>query len=155
MYLSRHFNIKFVCLATDTPKRSLIQKKKHTQCMQLNACMHYYNCTDFWSTFDEFWLLNEHHTICFLSRISDNCIIRNKHKRFEKNLHSSATRISRKPPEAIGSQVKYIYCIHHQTFFRFHIYSVHISKYSYNLPSFLNNAPSSYIYIKGSKISKF
>ena len=109
MYLSRHFNIKFVCLATDTPKRSLIQKKKHTQCMQLNACMHYYNCTDFWSTFDEFWLLNEHHTICFLSRISDNCIIRNKHKRFEKNLHSSATRISRKPPEAIGSQVKYIY----------------------------------------------
>ena len=93
------------CVWLLIPRNVASFRKRNT----LNACMRYYNCTDFWSTFDEFWLLNEHHTICFLSHISDDCIIRNKHKRFEKNLHSSATRISRKPPEAIGSQVKYIY----------------------------------------------
>ena len=37
-----------------------------------------YHYMDFWSTFDKLWLLNEHRTI------SNNCIIRNNHKKFEK-----------------------------------------------------------------------
>ena len=77
-----------MCLATDTPKRSGTKKKKNA----LNG----YHCTDFWRTFDELWLLNEYRTRCFLLHISNNCIIRNNHKKFEKNLTSSV--MSRESP---------------------------------------------------------
>ena len=38
----------------------------------------------FWHAFDEVWLLNEYHIICFLLHILNNCVIvRNNHKKFE------------------------------------------------------------------------
>ena len=46
----RLFNFKSMCLATDIPKLSAIQKKKKNA---LNG----YHGTDFWCTFDELWFL--------------------------------------------------------------------------------------------------
>ena len=40
--------------------------------------------TTTWRTVDELQLLTEHRTIYFLSYISNNCIIRNNHKKIEK-----------------------------------------------------------------------
>jgi len=54
-----------MCLATDIPKRSGIKKKQKNK-----KTIYGYHCTDFWRTFDELWLLNEHRIICFLSHIS-------------------------------------------------------------------------------------
>ena len=65
-----------MCLVTDTPKRSDIQKKKNT----LNG----YHYTNLWRNFDELWLLNEYGTIHFLSHIFNNCIIRNNQKKMWK-----------------------------------------------------------------------
>ena len=80
MHLLRIFKINSMCLVTDTQKPSGIQKKKNA----LNG----YHCTDFWRTFDELTLKWAWY-ICLLSYISKTCIIRNNHKKFEKNLTSS------------------------------------------------------------------
>ena len=70
--------INSLCLATDIPKHSGIQKKKNT----LNG----YHCTDFWCTFDELWLLNEHCTIFFISHISSNALLGTTTKNLKKIL---------------------------------------------------------------------
>ena len=86
-----------MCLTTDTPKCSSIEKKQTT----LNA----YHPTDFWRNFVmmmmmmklvKLWPLHEHHIMCFLSHISNNCIIRNNPQKIEKTLMSNV--ISRESP---------------------------------------------------------
>ena len=67
-------------------------------------CLNAYHCTVFWRNFVmmmmmklvKLWPLNEHHIMCFLSHISNNCIIRNNPQKIEKTLMSNV--ISRESP---------------------------------------------------------
>ena len=109
MNLLRLFNVISMCLATDTSKRIDIQKKN------LNPA-NGYHCTDFWRTFDDLWLSNEHRTICFLSHISNNWA---STKNLQKSLTSSV--ICRESPKGFpnmhmapyfpkyrGSQIEFV-----------------------------------------------
>lgn len=69
------------CVWPLIPRKVVAFRKRKT------SLMAGYHCTDFWRAFYELWLLNEHRTICFLSYVSNNCIIRNKQKNW-KNLTS-------------------------------------------------------------------